>query len=410
MKVIVVILRGLHLGYVGCYGNAWIDTPGLDRLAAEGVVFDWHYAECPDGAAARRAWRGGGWAAASHPSTDLLTLLRGRGVATHLVLDDAHSLPDAFADGWDQAHRLTPDKDCGFLEKFLKAGRRVLDDLADQEHGLLWFDLANLLPPWQISADFLDPYFQPPAADDEEEEIETLEPLLDPAPGPLPPPTNESFLRLQSTFAGAVSYVDSTVGWLLDELQERQLAAQTLLVVTSDHGQALGEHGIIGPYRPWLHDELIHVPLLMRLPGGAEAGRRVAALTQCSDLFPTLLDVFDITAPPSLGYSLLALARGQTEQVRSHVCCAFRLGEREEWVLRAKAWSILLPVAAPDEEPTRTPQLFVKPEDRWEVNNVWQHYPDLAERMEQALRAFMAAPRRIGLEKPWETETEGTVA
>lgn len=414
MKAIVLVLRGLHLGYVGCYGNAWIDTPGLDRLAAEGVVFDAHYAECPEGAAARRGWRTGNRPLSADPNFDLLALLRGRGVATHLILDAGHPLPAAFAEGWDAVQRVTPEADeNATLESALEAGRLALDNLAAREHWLLWFDLACLLPPWSIPADYLDPYFQAPDADDEEEtgdEIETLEPLLAPAPGPLPAPTDESFLRLQSTFAGAVSYVDSAVGWLIEELQERALADETLLIVTSDHGQALGEHGMIGPCRPWLHDELIHLPLLMRLPGGAEAGRRVAALTQSSDLFPTLLNAFDIAAPPNLGYSLLPLARGEIEQIRSHVCCGLRLGEREEWALRTDTWSFLLPVAAPADDVARTPQLYVKPDDRWEVNNVLQHHLELAERMEQTLRAFMAAPRRIEKETPWEAESERTTS
>ena len=48
MKVLVLAPRGLHLGFVGCYGNDWVATPNLDRLAAEGVVFDQHLLDRPD--------------------------------------------------------------------------------------------------------------------------------------------------------------------------------------------------------------------------------------------------------------------------------------------------------------------------------------------------------------------------
>ena len=47
MKVLVLHVNGLHLDYLGCYGNDWVQTPNLDRLAAEGVVFDQHIADCP---------------------------------------------------------------------------------------------------------------------------------------------------------------------------------------------------------------------------------------------------------------------------------------------------------------------------------------------------------------------------
>ncbi len=66
-KVLVIVARGLQLGALGCYGNGWIDTPALDRLAAEGVVFDQHFADAasPEGARAAcaaaamtsRTWR-----------------------------------------------------------------------------------------------------------------------------------------------------------------------------------------------------------------------------------------------------------------------------------------------------------------------------------------------------------------
>ena len=48
MKIIVIEAAGLHLGYVGCYGNDWVATPNLDRLAMRGIVFDWHIVAQPE--------------------------------------------------------------------------------------------------------------------------------------------------------------------------------------------------------------------------------------------------------------------------------------------------------------------------------------------------------------------------
>ncbi len=76
MKVVVLNARGLHLGYIGPAGNEWIETPALDRLAAEGVVFDQHIADQPDPAGARRAWRSGRFCsrlARNRPPTPSLT-------------------------------------------------------------------------------------------------------------------------------------------------------------------------------------------------------------------------------------------------------------------------------------------------------------------------------------------------
>src|SRR5262245_66166038 len=103
MKAVVVTLSGLHLGYLGCYGNQWIATPTLDRVAAEGVVFDHHYADAADAEGARRAWRSGRYEmprpeAVRPAATDLLALLREHGVLTVLVTDgNTHD----FHAGWD---------------------------------------------------------------------------------------------------------------------------------------------------------------------------------------------------------------------------------------------------------------------------------------------------------------------
>src|SRR5262249_10518075 len=123
------------------------------------------------------------------------------------------------------------------------------------------------------------------------------------------------------------------------------------------------------------------------------------------DLYPSLLGTFGMTGSSYHGYSLLPLARGEVGTIRSHVCCGLRLAEREEWALRTPEWSFVLPLAAPPDDPPRSAQLYVKPDDRWEVNNVLQHHLDLTERFEQTLRAFMAAPKRIGQETPWAAES-----
>jgi arylsulfatase A-like enzyme len=414
MKVMVVLLRGFHVGYLGCYGNEWIDTPHLDRLAAEGVVFDQHFAHCPEGAAASREWRTGFIAPPTEPSADLLTLLHTRGVHSQLILNGGNAGGSEFTKEWSAVQRapIHPDSSQP-LATLVEMADQGLDDLAAHENYLLWIELDSLIPPWLIPSEDLEAYFEstPSAQDEESPEAdsaaEALEPLVDPQPGPLPAPVEQSFQRLQLTYAAAVSHVDSCVGLLCENLRDRKLAEETLLIVTSDRGPPLGEHGTVGMYRPWLHDELIHLPFLMRLPGGVGAGRRIPGLTQSVDLYATLLDAFGIVSPPNPGYSLLPLARGETEEVRSHVCCGMRLGEREEWALRTREWAFILPVAAPADDPFRGPQLYVKPDDRWEVNNVLQHHLELGDRLEAVLRDHMAKPRRIGREMPWVANSGG---
>src|SRR5260370_31706046 len=105
MKALVLVASGFHLGYIGCYGNEWVQTPNLDRLAAEGIVFDQHYADQPDAAGAQRAWQTGCYRFPSATTEEksafpepasLFPLLAEEGIGTSLVSDNGiQSLPTA---------------------------------------------------------------------------------------------------------------------------------------------------------------------------------------------------------------------------------------------------------------------------------------------------------------------------
>jgi arylsulfatase A-like enzyme len=432
MKVLVIVVRGLNAGYLGCYGNAWVETPALDRLAAEGVVFDRHYADEPSTEGACRSWRSGrcplplteeDGPAPTSPSVDLLTLLRDTGVATFLIVDDTRPGLAEFRHGWDYVSEVPAEAEEGsVLERAVDAVVSGLKKAGAGEHALIWFELATVLPPWELPDQYREAYFQEAEEEDEEEETEaekevTLTPLTDPQPGAVDPNDDTLFLRLQRSYAGGVSYLDAGLELLFDELRKRDLLDGLLVIVTTDHGQPLGEHGLVGVHRPWLHEELVHLPLIVRLPAAAEAGRRVPALTQPVDLMPTLLDAFGVPRPEVHGSSLLPLARGQVEEVRPYACAGQRQGDGVEWMLRTAGWSFLLPVHVPAGDAPRHSQLYVQPEDRWEVNNVRQHHLELAEHLEEVLRGYAAASQRPGrLEppelrdveaEPGEVETQG---
>jgi hypothetical protein len=414
MKVVVIIARGLHLGYLGCYGNEWIATPTLDRLAAEGIVFDQHFADCPNPAGARRAWRSGRYQVPPAPgevtpqaevSADLIEILRLRAIGTALVLDESRPGAANFASGWEDVTRVAaPDEEESWLEATLQAAVEALDRLAEFDEWLLWLDLATVLPPWNLPEPFGERYFAPDgtAVDEEpEEEVsesdeEPLRPLSDPVYGRLDAADHSTFLRLQRSYGGAVSFLDAGLELLLEELDNRHLMEEVLLLFTADHGFALGEHGIVGDCRPWLHEELVHLPLLVRFPAGAEGGRRIGTLTQAVDLMPTLLDGFGLPVPPTDGYSLLPMLNGQIDAVRAYACTGLQSGAAVEWSLRCPRWAFLLPLDPGGEDPPRGPQLFVKPDDRWEINNVFHHHGELAENLEQTLRSFVQATRQPG--------------
>jgi arylsulfatase A-like enzyme len=328
MKAIVIQASGVHLGFLGCYGNDWIATPNLDRLASEGIVFDQHF---------------------------------------------ANSLPGGVTPPeWPNLVRIQP-KD---LNTFAHDCADALRSLA-QRDGILWIDGPDLTPPWNLSSDILSSYL-----DDEED----VEPWPDPPIGEAP----EEFdvVRLQDTYAAAVTWFDAQLGVLLEEAKRIGLYDDAWWCITAANGLPLGEHGRIGIDRPWLHEEAVHLPMIWRLPAAAEACTRIAAITQTSDLLPSIAERFALTLPSGEGKSLWPLVRGEAEAVREHAIASAHMGEREEWMLRTPTAALLLPIAGPDDEP-RKPQLFVKPDDRWEVSDASSQQPDETETLEKTLREAM---------------------
>src|SRR5262245_15607890 len=161
MKVLVFTAAGLQTAYLGCYGNDWIETPGLDALAAEGVVFDQHLADHPDAAGARRSWRSGRYTfpsaedskSVAPPLEDLLDVLREGKVSTCLVRCSGSPLPE-FASGWWKVTEVHAES-MGHAdpEPLLEAIASGLEELGESDQWLMWVELGSLLPPWYAHPD-----------------------------------------------------------------------------------------------------------------------------------------------------------------------------------------------------------------------------------------------------------------
>lgn len=392
MKALIVVADGFHLGQVGCYGNDWNATPGLDRLAAGSVVFDQHIVDVPTRAGAWHAWLTGKHAFSStEQPARLIEVLQEAGVRVEFLSDND---PPRAGLSWLKA---------ADFEELMATTVDAFDQLADEPSWLLWVETSVLLPPWpapqeeeQAEEEAVDDDDPAESEDDdgaidadteaddlidenEEPEIE-IDPITEPTSEMLEDdPDDWNFLGIRLTQAEALAELDAGIRLLLERLED-----DVLFIVTAPRSYPLGEHGFVGFDKPWPHEELVHVPLLIRLPGGAEAGRRVPHLTQPTDLLPTLLDCAAATVPDDCaGASLLPLTLGGTP-IRTAAVSMVRQGEEEECALRTPDWAYLSPADGP-----RQPQLYVKPDDRWEVNDVAQHHPELIEESEKKLREFL---------------------
>ena len=114
--------------------------------------------------------------------------------------------------------------------------------------------------------------------------------------------------QMISDYYGLVTLVDEWIGRLLKRLEELGLARNTLVVFTSDHGEMLGDHGLIS--KNVFYEGSAHIPLLLRLPGAIKPGTVVAAPVSHLDYYATILDYLEVSGPPSEGRSLRPLIEG----------------------------------------------------------------------------------------------------
>ena len=382
MHAVVFVLRGCSVGWLGAYGNEWVVTADLDRFAADGVVFDRHVADCPDAPAARRAWATGQdqFRTAERPAPDLLRILQEAGVFTAVVRANRvanDAAPDYYA-GWGKVFDAR-----GGPAAVADGLPAVLGELAPHAEWLLWVELDALLPPWDVSAAVFDAYVQDLVGDDGDAGDEPVEPWADPATGWFDRDDLAAWELLHRTFAAVVTKLDADLGPALE------LVRSAVTVVTSDAGYPLGEHGVLGPHRPWLHAELVHLPLLIRLPNAAFAGTRVNAFTQPADLMPTLLGLFGrpLTAG-SDGHDLARYWQGEATAVRLHAVSVLTQVGAGEAAIRTDEWAYLRPETQhPDDaDEPRAAVLFLKPDDRCEVNDVAAREAEVADRLEGEMK------------------------
>lgn len=111
--------------------------------------------------------------------------------------------------------------------------------------------------------------------------------------------------HIVAAYDAEISSADEAFGELIEHLQSQGLYDRALIIVTSDHGEEFAEHGVVGWHSHSLYDELLRVPLIVKLPGSKRAGETVTETVSMLDLAPTVLGVLGLAAPDSfLGRNL----------------------------------------------------------------------------------------------------------
>lgn len=122
--------------------------------------------------------------------------------------------------------------------------------------------------------------------------------------------------EMLTLYDAEIAYLDDEIGKLLAELNERGLGEDTIVIITSDHGELFGEHGLANHFKALTREET-HVPLLIRYPGKIEGGLRIATPAQLRDILPTVIELAEIPGGPEMdGTSLVAILDGTQTDLR----------------------------------------------------------------------------------------------
>ncbi len=379
MNIISVVIDRLHVGYLGCYGNSWIGTPNFDQFAAAGFLFDQALIESPVLAAQYASFTSLS-APAGVPDVSLVQRLREAGIPTALVTDDAAvaelpwtaALDDVVRVEIEHGDNCATDIEETNLARLFAAVGAWLDEA--REPFCLWLHCGSLGMSWDAPLAFRERYCE---EDEPSPWVDATVParLLSENYDP------DELLPVTQAYAGQVSLLDVCLGALLEDLEQLSLADRTALSVTSARGFPLGEHRRVGPLDEALYAELVHVPWIVRLPDGTGAADRTQALVQPADLAPALVDALGLPlhGGSNPDHSALALARSQAAALRDRVILS---GPASQRAVRTSAWYMRAAEYLPPDSSRKRElavELFAKPDDRWDMNDVADRCPEVVE-------------------------------
>lgn len=359
-NVLLYIVDTLRADSLGCYGHPVVQTPAINRLAAEGVLFERCYAQSSWTRASIGAILTGRYPEShgaegrddelSDGVTTLAEALKSRGFATcALVANPNIGSFYGFQQGFDTYAELYERQQPGFVAP----GELITSSDVITRRAIDW--LRDAPQPWFLMILSIDPHtpYRPrPEFDRYAPQGQTAGPI-DGVSSVL----NRADIsdaekeRARSLYWAEISFNDSSLGELLTYVDTASLRDRTVVALTSDHGEEFWEHGKHGHGRT-LYQEVLHVPLIIRAPGAMPAGRSDPRVARLIDLAPTLLSLTATDLPTGLaGRSLLDQAGPEAPLVYSSIRMSRRDGQvREIESLRQGRWKLIHDLTAKSRE------------------------------------------------------------
>ncbi len=351
MRIVFFDIDCLRPDHLGCYGYNRPTSPNIDSVAKQGVRFTHYYCASSPCLPSRAEWSSGrlgfrtgvasnvGAGAEFHirtsayggPQKDNEMLMRRlRTTGTQPVsfsnFADRHSFP-WFMCGWSEFH--TPNLKCGgeTADEVHEPLMRWLKDNAKREDYFIHINYWDTHRCYKMDASWAERFRDYPVTQEwpDEEAIARHQTFTGPftahgqfrddvSPWPLMPgsvSSRKDFEHMITGYDSAIAFVDHHVGIVLDELDRQGAPEDTAVIITSDHGDAFGEHGVYSDHV--CADECIHhIPLIVKWPGITPADRACDSMLYNVDLPPTLCDLLGAQIPEDWdGVSFAPQLRGE---------------------------------------------------------------------------------------------------
>jgi arylsulfatase A-like enzyme len=363
MNFLVIMLDTLRPDHLGCLGSPDVKTPHLDRFAAQSVVFETAYAEFPNTIPSRTAFVSGmytfpcrPWQALEPDDLHVAEILRGAGYHTAALSDTPFNNGAHMDRGFDEFRHFPmgkclppadgrdlvdisdaffppgyPEKEVLYYAKTMTnralclekhgvtPGEYFFDEVSNwlrQDHSapfFLWVDSFQPHEPWEAGEPYRSMY--EPRFGYEGRYL----------PMPMAPDSDKWMMpgdieHVRALYKASVTETDDYVGRVLGTIDECGLAEDTVVMILSDHGMPLGEHGLVRKFGYPVYDELARIVWMMRVPGARVEGARSSALVSNVDFLPTLLAIAGIEIDTALpGHDIMQLARGEKASVRENL-------------------------------------------------------------------------------------------
>ncbi|MEE9226107.1 MAG: sulfatase [Acidobacteriota bacterium] len=411
-RVILYVADALSARHLGSYGYTRATSPVLDGLAAEGARF----ADC----VAQSAWTRPStaslftglyppahgvvsWSDRLPPSvTTIAELFRSQGFYTISFITNPHAGVSAGLEkGFDVVHETPAITGPLLAPEGTPAGSALLSSgtsLAINRLFLPWLSTHSHLPAF-IYLHSMDPHYpyDPPSPFDRR-----FLPRSDRTPSRDP---GDSLAISRDRYDGDVAFNDEQIGRIVDLLEVLEIRESTLFTVTSDHGEEFGEHGGAG-HRNHLHGEVTGIPWILSFPGRVPAGTVIPDRVTSIDIFPTLVDLIGLPAPPGMqGRSMVPALHGgrmPDRPVFSHLIRRVAAEDRQmiretsplgEIALWEGTWKYLLADYSPHGPVWE--RLFQLREDPQERNDLSEELPELVQKFRKLTEKWYGEQIRI---------------